>query len=88
MQDLYKIVIALVGVIVGSWGLFGWIVKRWITETDANIKELYTISNIISNKLTGIIVKDDAYEKLFDRVGDLEKIQIVIKTELDFKKKR
>lgn len=38
--ELYKIIIALVVIIVGSWGLFGWVVKRWINSTDTDIKEL------------------------------------------------
>jgi len=38
--ELYKIIIALVAVIVLSWGLFGWVVKRWVNGKDTDIKEL------------------------------------------------
>ena len=39
-EELHKIIISLMAVIVGSWGLFGWVVKRWIKGTDTRIKDV------------------------------------------------
>lgn len=45
MQELWKIIIALVVVLFGSWMLFGWVVKRWIISADTKFTELYNRTN-------------------------------------------
>lgn len=42
VENLYKVIVALVAVILGSWGLFGWIVKRWIISKDSNEKDIFS----------------------------------------------
>ncbi len=41
MQELWKIIVALVVVLFGSWMLFGWVVKRWIIKSDDKFKNLF-----------------------------------------------
>ena len=45
MQDIYKVIIVLSGVLLGSWTLFGVLVVRWVNATDSNVKELYDKHN-------------------------------------------
>jgi len=41
-MDLSKIIVALSGVLVGSWVFFGFFVKRMVKGYDDQIKDLYS----------------------------------------------
>jgi len=54
MQDLYKIIVVLVGLLFSSWTLFGYFINRWVNATDTSVKELYDRTNRICNEVIEI----------------------------------
>lgn len=40
----YKIIISLMGVLFGSWMLFGFLVIRYISRTDEKFRKLFDIT--------------------------------------------
>lgn len=41
VESLYKIIVVLVGVLVGSWILFGYLVARFVNGIDKKFDELF-----------------------------------------------
>ena len=66
--ELYKIIVSLVAVVIGSWGMFGFFVIRWIKSSDDNFKELFSRTRIPISDLSIRI------EKMNDRVYENETI--------------
>jgi chorismate mutase len=54
MHDLQKIIVSLVAVLLGSWALFGFIVKRWLDGIDNDIRELFESRNSHANDIGAI----------------------------------
>lgn len=78
-QELYKIIIALVAVIVSSWGLFGFFVVRWIKQSDDNFKELFNRTRVpmeehITNDLNRHIILEEKMERMKERIYDNERL--------------
>lgn len=63
MQDLYKVVIALVALLIGSWSVFGYFVIKWVTGTDDNVRELYRRADKNTNDITKIAAKCEERHK-------------------------
>ena len=72
--ELYKIIIVLAGLLFGSWGVFIWIVKRWVQAKDANIKELYESRNKHDISITEIRSTLEMIYKNLERIKDVELI--------------
>jgi hypothetical protein len=54
MHDLQKIIVALVAVLAGSWGIFGFIVNRYVSNIDSDISELFKRTNDDRNDISAI----------------------------------